>query len=235
MWNTSVRALAVLLGNLFIHGVFFFLVCCRYTAPEVVRAATTLIHSQSSAISSSSSCSSATVAVVPSVVAAAAATTTSTISAYDESCDLWSLGVILYTMLSGEVPFNSTTAHRTAEEIVEDITRSKLSYDTSAWRNVSQAAKDLVKGLLTVDPSKRLTMKNLARNAWLRGSCVPFTHDHLMTPSILCQASRSLIVSFLASHRIIEVEKRHLFQGTCCECHDASISKSWPVSVVICD
>ena len=49
-------------------------------------------------------------------------------------------------MLSGEVPFNSITAHRTAEDIVEDITRSKLSYDTPAWKNVSQAAKDLVKG-----------------------------------------------------------------------------------------
>ena len=49
-------------------------------------------------------------------------------------------------MLSGEVPFNSITHHRTAEDIVEDITRSKLSYDTPAWKNVSQAAKDLVKG-----------------------------------------------------------------------------------------
>lgn len=49
-------------------------------------------------------------------------------------------------MLSGEVPFNSITHHRTADDIVEDITRSKLSYDTPAWKNVSQAAKDLVKG-----------------------------------------------------------------------------------------
>jgi hypothetical protein len=49
-------------------------------------------------------------------------------------------------------------------------------------------------GLLTVDPSKRLTIKDLSRNPWLRGSSVPTTHDHLMTPSILCQASRSLIV-----------------------------------------
>lgn len=123
---------------------------------------------------------------------------------YDESCDLWSLGVILYTMLSGEVPFNSITTHRTAEDIVEDITRSKLSYDTPAWRNVSQAAKDLVKGLLTVDPSKRLTIKDLTRNTWLRGSSISTTHEHsqlLLTPSILSQASRSLIVRLIFRHK----------------------------------
>jgi ribosomal protein S6 kinase alpha-5 len=131
---------------------------------------------------------------VPSTTTTTTTSPSSTTYGYDESCDLWSLGVILYTMLSGEVPFNSITTHRTAEDIVEDITRSKLSYDTPAWKNVSQAAKDLVKGLLTVDPSKRLTIKDLSRNPWLRGSSIPTTHDHLMTPSILCQASRSLIV-----------------------------------------
>ncbi|CAF4315134.1 unnamed protein product, partial [Rotaria sordida] len=51
--------------------------------------------------------------------------------------------------------------------------------------------------LLTVDPSKRLTIKDLTRNTWLRGSSQSTTHDHqqlLLTPNILSQASRSLIV-----------------------------------------
>ncbi|CAF0997425.1 unnamed protein product [Rotaria sordida] len=166
-----------------------------YTAPEVLRAATSFkdSHSSSLSTSSSSSSTSTTIALVPSTI-----TNSSSVAyGYDESCDLWSLGVILYTMLSGEVPFNSITTHRTAEEIVEDITRSKLSYDSTAWKNVSQPAKDLVKGLLTVDPSKRLTIKDLTRNTWLRGSSQSTTHDHqqlLLTPNILSQASRSLIV-----------------------------------------
>lgn len=184
----------------FLTDIHVVVVVFRYTAPEVLRAASSLNNSQSSSFSTSSasssfssSCASMSAALVPSTITTTASST-SIAFGYDESCDLWSLGVILYTMLSGEVPFNSITTHKTAEDIVEDITRSKLSYDTPAWRNVSQAAKDLVKGLLTVDPSKRLTIKDLSRNSWLRGSNLTTTYDHLMTPSILCQASRSLIV-----------------------------------------
>ncbi|CAF3636068.1 unnamed protein product [Rotaria sp. Silwood1] len=149
-----------------------------YTALEVHRAATSLNHYQSSSLSISSvsssssslSSTSTTVALVPSTL-----TNTSPITYdYDESCDLWSLGVILYTVLSGEVSFNSITTHRTAEDIVEDITR-----------------------LLTVDPSKRLTIKDLSRNTWLRGSSIQTSHDLLMTPSVV---STNNVPSSILSH-----------------------------------
>ncbi|CAF3575712.1 unnamed protein product [Rotaria sp. Silwood1] len=177
-----------------------------YTALELHRTATSFNHYQSSSLSISSvsssssslSSTSTTVALVPSTL-----TNTSPITYdYDESCDLWSLGVILYTVLSGEVSFNSITTHRTAEDIVEDITRSKLSYDIPAWKNVSLAAKHFVKGLLTVDPSKRLTIKDLSRNTWLRGSSIQTSHDLLMTPSIHCQASQSLIICAVSTNNV---------------------------------
>ncbi len=89
-------------------------------------------------------------------------------------------------------------------------------------------------GLLTVDPSKRLTIKDLSRNAWLRGSSVPTTHDHLMTPSILCQASRSLIVWNSETEKSLIICILFCNKGSCCQCNNACISKSRSISISFC-
>ncbi|XP_034187998.1 ribosomal protein S6 kinase alpha-5 isoform X1 [Osmia lignaria lignaria] len=81
---------------------------------------------------------------------------------YDQSCDLWSLGAILYSMLSGKPPFRTGSP-----DLATRIRAGEIDFDGESWNHVSSLAKQVAKGLLTVDPSKRLTASGLANHPWL--------------------------------------------------------------------
>ncbi|XP_034234012.1 ribosomal protein S6 kinase alpha-5-like [Thrips palmi] len=109
---------------------------------------------------------------------------------YDENCDLWSLGVILYTMLSGRAPFHARSRDHSAASIMSKIKEGDFNFNADAWQNVSSAAKQLTKGLLTVDPKKRLRMSDLRTNEWIQGSeRAGFATVPLMTPDVLTTGS----------------------------------------------
>jgi len=72
---------------------------------------------------------------------------------YDEKCDIWSVGIILYMLLSGNPPFNGNSD----VQILEAIKAGKYSTEGGAWNEISDLAKDLVKKMLTQDPKKRIS------------------------------------------------------------------------------
>lgn len=82
---------------------------------------------------------------------------------YGKPADMWSFGVILYILLGGYPPFHDDNQRTLFRKIV----KGDYQFHSDYWGGVSKDAKDLIRGLLTVDQTKRLTVQQALEHPWL--------------------------------------------------------------------
>ena len=104
---------------------------------------------------------------------------------HDARCDLWSMGVIVYVLLSGCPPF----AGRTDREILSRVARAPLQFPARLWRGASHEARLFVARLLERDVEKRLTAEQALREPWLRV-------EHARPSARLCSETRHAARAF---------------------------------------
>lgn len=83
---------------------------------------------------------------------------------YTAKCDMWSIGVILYIMLSGRPPFSGNNDH----EILRKVAQANYSLNDTVWQKRSPDVLDLIKKLMEKNPEKRLSAQEALQHEWIQ-------------------------------------------------------------------
>lgn len=103
---------------------------------------------------------------------------------HGKAVDMWSLGVITYTLLCGYSPFRSENL----TDLIEECRAGRIIFHERYWKDVSQDAKDFILTLLQPEPEKRVTSDKALKHSWLTGKTAS---DRDLLPEIRAYIARA--------------------------------------------
>ena len=100
---------------------------------------------------------------------------------YSSSCDVWSMGVVLYILLCGYPPFYG----KNNTETFSAIRRAKFEFHIKYWRTISESARKLITNMLNPDPLLRYTVKQVLEDPWIQNYVHSAANEDLMEETTL--------------------------------------------------
>ena len=83
---------------------------------------------------------------------------------YDKRCDLWSVGVVTYVLLAGDLPFSGSTSAAVSKKIRE----ADYTFHGEVWDNqVSKHAIEFINRLIEPNLNQRMTVEEALEHPWL--------------------------------------------------------------------
>merc|ERR1739838_517600 len=142
---------------------------------------------------------------------------------YDKRCDLWSLGVMMYILLSGHPPFSGSCGNECgwAEggecqfcqlNLFYNIQKGKFQFPDKDWENISPEAKDLISKLLVKNAKQRLSASDVLNHPWFSNN----NTNELTTPAKLRRNNSTHELSLFAesASAVNRVVLQHMSRDT---------------------
>ena len=126
---------------------------------------------------------------------------------YTPAVDMWSIGVMLYILLSGNSPFENEDE----QSLFQMIRLGEYSMDDHLWDHVSDEAKDCVQRLLTVNTSVRMTITQALEHPWVL--CSTKSKDTTLSDT-LSSVKRTRLAGHLESFRMVQDELRFALRNS---------------------
>lgn len=101
--------------------------------------------------------------------------------------DMWSVGVLVYVLLTGHSPFGGDTK----QETFLNISQGQVDFPEDLFNNVSTQAIDFITHLLIVDPSSRMTVEDALQHQWLSGVTSPLSSPLISSSSPSCTSEKN--------------------------------------------